>query len=96
MRAANDNRPSLNTAFLLMAQYSGKAVIPVEDICRDYFSHLDPMKFVRKVGAGEIAIPLVRMENSQKCAKGVHLQDLADYLDERRAAAIKERDQLAA
>lgn len=96
MRAANDNRPTLNTAFLLMAQYGGKAVIPVEDICRDYFSHLDPMKFVRKVGAGEIAIPLVRMENSQKCAKGVHLQDLADYLDERRAAAIKECRQLAA
>lgn len=96
MRAANDNRPSLNTAFLLMAQYGGKAIIPVEDVCRDYFRHLDPMKFVRKVGAGEIAIPLMRMEASQKCAKGVHLQDLADYLDELRAAAIKERDQLAA
>ena len=46
---------TLNTAFLLMAQYHGKAVIPVEDVCRDYFSHLDPAKFVRKVGAGEIA-----------------------------------------
>lgn len=96
MRAANDNRPSLNTAFLLMAQYGGKAIIPVEDVCRDYFSHLDAGKFIRKVGAGEIAIPMVRMENSQKCAKGVHLQDLADYLEERRAAAVKERDQLAA
>lgn len=96
MRAANDNRPTLNTAFLLMAQYGGKAVIPVEDVCRDYFSHLDPTKFIRKVGAGDIAIPLVRMEASIKCAKGVHLQDLADYLDVRRAAAVKERDQLAA
>lgn len=96
MQAANDNRPTLNTAFLLMAQYGGKAVIPVEDICRDYFSHLDPAKFVRKVGAGEIGIPMVRMENSQKCAKGVHLQDLADYLDARRAAALKECRQLAA
>jgi Pyocin activator protein PrtN. len=94
--AANDNRPTVNTAFLLMAQYNGAAVIPVEAVCRDYFSHLDPSKFVRKVGAGEIAIPLVRMEASQKCAKGVYLQDLADYLDERRAAALKERDQLAA
>ena len=28
------------------------------------------------------------MENSQKSAKGVHLQDLADYPDKRRAAAI--------
>jgi hypothetical protein len=37
---------------------------------------------------------MVRMENSQKCAKGIHLQDLADYLDARRAAAIKECRQL--
>lgn len=96
MRAANDNSPRLNTAFLLMAQYGGKAVISVEEICRDYFSHLDAAKFVRKAGAGDIAIPLVRMEASQKCAKGVHLQDLADYLDVRRDAAIKEYRQLAA
>jgi len=94
MNKAAANAPTLNTAFLLMAQYGGKAIIPVEDVCRDYFSHLDSAKFIRKVGAGEIQIPLVRMETSQKCAKGVHLQDLANYLDERRAAAQKECRQL--
>ena len=81
---------------LLMAQYDAKAVIPVDDVCRDYFQHLTPEKFVRKCSAGEIKIPLMRMENSQKCAKGIHLQDLADYLDVRREAAIKEANQLAA
>jgi len=95
MSKADTHSPTLNTAFLLMAQYGGKAIIPVEELCRDYFSHLDPAKFIRKVGAGEIMIPLVRMEASQKCAKGVHLQDLADYLDARRAAALKECRQLA-
>ncbi len=95
MRAANDNHPTLNTAFLLMAQYHGAAIIPVEYVCRDYFSHLDVPKFVRKVSEGDIAIPMVRMENSQKCAKGIHLQDLADYLDARRAAALKEYRSLA-
>ncbi|TQF35304.1 Pyocin activator protein PrtN [Bradyrhizobium sp. UNPF46] len=95
MSKADTRSPTLNTAFLLMAQYGGKAIIPVEELCRDYFSHLDPAKFIRKVGAGEIMIPLVRMEASQKCAKGVHLQDLADYLDARRAAALKECRQLA-
>lgn len=84
----------MNTAFLLMAQYNGSAIIPVDKVCKDYFSHLTPEKFVRKISLGEIAIPLVRMEHSQKCAKGIHLQDLADYLDKRRAAALKERDQL--
>jgi hypothetical protein len=81
---------SMNTAFLLMAQYGGKAVIPIEHVCRDYFSHLNPTKLVQKISAGEIAIPLVRMEASQKCAKGIHLVDLAKYLDARVEAARKE------
>jgi hypothetical protein len=38
----------------------------------------------------EIPIPLVRMEASQKCAKGIYLVDPAEYLDERIAAARKE------
>ena len=85
----------MKTSLLLMAQYDARAVIPVEVVCRDYFQHLTPDKFVRKVSTGEIKIPLIRMEGSQKCAKGVHLQDLAEYLDARRAAAIKEAQQLA-
>jgi pyocin activator protein PrtN len=80
----------MNTAFLLMAQYEGKAIIPIEHVCRDYFSHLNPTKLVQKISAGEIAIPLVRMEASQKCAKGVYLLDLAKYLDARIEAARKE------
>ncbi len=85
----------MNTTFLLMAQYNGRAVIPVADVCRDYFSHLTPEKFLRKVSAGEIAIPLVRMESSQKAAKGVHIQDLAEWIDKRRDAAVREARALA-
>lgn len=92
--AMHEVRLNMNTAFLLMAQYDGQAVIPVELVCRDYFRHLTPEKLVRKVSAGEIAIPLVRMERSLKCAKGVHLQDLADYIDRQRALALKEHEQL--
>ena len=84
----------MNTAFLLMAQYDGRAIIPAEEVVRDYFSHLTVDKFLRKIGAGEIALPVVRIEASQKAAKGVHLQDLAEYLDARRAAARKELAQL--
>jgi hypothetical protein len=80
----------MNTAFLLMAQYNGKAIIPINDVCRDYFPHLTPTKLVQKMSAGEIAIPLIRIESSQKCAKGVHLTDLAEYLDARAEAARKE------
>ena len=93
--AANDNSLRLNTVFLLLAQYGGKAVISVDEVCRDYFPHLDASKFVRKVAAGEIAIPMVRIEGSQKSAKGVHINDLADYIDKRVNAARKECKQLA-
>jgi len=86
----------MNTAFLLMAQYEAKAVIPLALVVKDYFPHLTTENFVRKVALGDIKIPLVRIEpGSQKCAKGVHLTDLAQYLDDRRAAAVKEAKQLA-
>jgi hypothetical protein len=84
----------MNTAFLLMAQYDGKAIIPIDDVCRDYFFHLTPTKLVRKISRGQIALPLVRIEESQKCAKGVHLNDLARYLDQRTEAARREMKSL--
>lgn len=84
----------MQTAFLLMAQYSGKAVIPLDDVCRDFFAHLTPDKFHRKVMTGDIQIPVIRIEASQKAARGVHVQDLADYIDRRRAAAVKEYEQI--
>jgi Pyocin activator protein PrtN len=80
---------TMDTVFLLIAMYSGRPIIPAQDIARDFFG-LSTEKFVRKVSAGDIALPLVRMEASQKCAKGVHIDDLAEYLDRRRAAAVKE------
>ncbi|WP_431226805.1 pyocin activator PrtN family protein [Burkholderia contaminans] len=84
----------MNTVFLLMAQYNATAIVPIELVCRDYFGAMTVQTLVRKISAGEIALPLIRMERSQKCAKGVHIQDLANYIDERRAAALKECQQL--
>ncbi len=82
---------ALNTAFVLMAQYNGKAIIPLEDVCRDYFSHLTQTIMLRKIGGGEIALPVVRIDvKSHKSAKGIPLQDLADYLDKGRQEAIRE------
>jgi hypothetical protein len=44
-------------------------------------------KFLLKVSAGEFDLPLVRAELSRKGAKGVHLADLAAYLDKQRETA---------
>jgi hypothetical protein len=84
----------MKTVFLLMAQYDGLAVIPVEFVCRDYFQHLKPEKFLQKALDGEIDLPVVRMEGSQKTSKGVPLTDLAAYLDKQINAARKECEQL--
>jgi hypothetical protein len=90
----NNGGRQMNTVFLLMAQYGATAVVPIDVVCRDYFAPMTVATLLRKIGAGEIKLPLIRMESSQKCAKGVHIQDLANYIDERRAVALKECKQL--
>ncbi|WP_223554829.1 pyocin activator PrtN family protein [Pseudomonas sp. BF-R-01] len=84
----------MNTAFILMAQYNGRAIIPLEQVCKDYFTHLTTEMFQRKVLAGQIKIPITRLEPSQKSAKGVHITDLSIYLDHQRDSALKELKQL--
>ena len=84
----------MNTAFLLMAQYNGQAIIPLDLVCRDYFAHLTPIQFTRKATDGEIDLPVIRIETSQKATRGIHLGDLANWIDKRREAAVKECNQL--
>lgn len=78
-----------------MAQYDGRTIVPIETICTDFFSHLTLPNLRRKIASGDIALPLVRIDaSSKKSAQGVHLMDLAIYIDACRAAAIKECAQL--
>lgn len=84
----------MNTAFVLMAQYNGLAIIPLDIVCNDYFKHLTPEMFQRKVLAGQIKIPITRLESSQKSAKGIHISDLANYIEKQRSDALKEFAQL--
>jgi hypothetical protein len=69
------------TAFLLTAQYGFRPLIPIEWVARDFFPEITTEKFIRKISAGDIALPLVRIEASQKCAKSVPLMDLAEWFD---------------
>lgn len=83
----------MKTAFILMAQYE-RAIVPLDLVCRDYFQHLTPANFARKSLAGEISIPVVQIEGSQKAAKGVHINDLAQWIDDRRAEAVRELERI--
>lgn len=84
----------MNTVFLLLAQFGARAIIPLDDVRREYFPHLEFNAMLRKIALGEISIPVVKIESSQKSTRGVYVQDLADYIDKRRAVAVKGRDQL--
>lgn len=84
----------MKTAFLLMASYDGRTVIPLSIVCRDFFTHISEDKLQKKVLTGEIKLPIIRIEGSQKAARGVHIVDLAQYIDARREAAIKELKQV--
>ncbi|WP_185984106.1 pyocin activator PrtN family protein [Aureimonas mangrovi] len=84
----------MKTLFLLMARYDALPVIPIATVAADFFPHLGTQKLLRKIGAGEIALPLTRIEGSAKAAKGVYLQDLAAYIDVQAEAARKECRQL--
>ena len=59
----------LTTSFLLLAQYGGRAVIPVAEVCRDFFAPLMLDKFLRKASAGDIALPVIRMRPARKALK---------------------------
>jgi hypothetical protein len=80
----------MKTAFALLAQYDGKAVIPVESVCADYFAPLTLDQFLRKTLAGEIKLPILEGETG----KVISVDDLALYIDQRvaiaRAEVIKE------
>ncbi|MDO6586927.1 pyocin activator PrtN family protein [Salipiger sp. 1_MG-2023] len=76
----------MNTFFVLMAKYGPEVMIPSEIVARDWFG-VEKSKFNEKVRNGEIPLPVMRMEDSQKSPRGVHILDLAEYLDKRREEA---------
>jgi hypothetical protein len=63
-----------------MAQYNGKTVVPVDQVCRNFFGHLTVEKSLRKA---------LRGDQSESAARGSSCR-LAAYIDHRREAAIKE------
>lgn len=84
----------MNTLFLLMAQYNGQAVIPLDRVCADYMN-LTVEKFKLKRLSGEIDIPVVRLgADSQKAGLGIYLKDLATYIDRQHARATLEQNKL--
>ncbi len=84
----------MKTSFYLFQQYDS-VLVPVEALARDYFGGMKPEHLTKKLTDGDIKIPLVRMDpSSLKSPKGVHIADLAAWIDAQHEAAIKELKQM--
>lgn len=77
----------MDTQWLLAGRYQGLPIIPVDTVIKDFFAPMKRDYFLRKIADGSLPLPLVKMEASSKGAKGVHIADLAAYLDARHAEA---------
>ena len=62
----------LSTAFLLMAQFEGRILIPLEEVRAAYFYHLSMPRFSQKLAAGDIELPVMHLDGTLQSARGVH------------------------
>jgi len=79
----------MNTKMMLILRHNAAPTIPVEIVAEVYFE-ISLSRFHRKIHDGEILLPVLRMDDSQKCAKSVHIDDFSAYLDRRNEAARKD------
>lgn len=94
-RSSRMNDPGeLTTVAIRREQYGPRVIIPLDRVMEDYFPGLSQEHLLRRVSEGKLNLPIVRIDASQKSAKGVGLIDLAAYLDQRMEAARKECRQL--
>ena len=70
---SDEEKHSAPTLFLLMAQYNGQTVVPLDQVCHDFFGHLTVEKLLRKALRGDIALPIVRIETSQKAHNAAYI-----------------------
>jgi hypothetical protein len=77
----------VNTAFALLARFESPTV-KLEDICAEYFG-MDKDKAYQLANLNNLPVPTFRA-GSQKSPRLVHVDDLAKWLDEQRAAARAE------
>ncbi|MEL0623856.1 pyocin activator PrtN family protein [Marinomonas arenicola] len=80
---------SSKTLFLLMAEFDGRAAVKLSEAL--HYTNFKTLAEANKAAnAGELMIPAFRMSQSQKSPYIVHLEDLAEAVDQARKEA-KER-----
>jgi len=69
-------------------------LLPLEVVRTNFFPHLSADSFNRRARANDLGFPVISAERSQKSAMFVHIDDLAAYLEARRAVARREHAML--
>lgn len=77
----------MDTLSLLAARFENRVILPIDLIREEYFPHLNIKMLIEKLKSGQITLPTIRMDESHKCTLGVHIKDLATYLDQKREDA---------
>lgn len=76
----------MNTYFGLLAEFNGRAELPLEEVAPRFFG-ISPRTAGARASAQALPVPAYRAGDSQKCPWLVSAADLASYLDTRRAEA---------
>ncbi len=75
----------MNTNLALLAVFGGPTVA-LDRICKDYLG-LSREEAMKKAAAGELPVPVFRLNKSQKAPYLVHVADLAELIDTAREKA---------
>ncbi len=85
----------MKTAFMLMAQFDGKAVVQLEDICKEFFN-MSKAVALTKAKHATLPVPAYRASDSNKAPWLVNISDLAEHLDKMRDEVKRAQDMIAA
>ncbi|NPT59681.1 pyocin activator PrtN family protein [Paraburkholderia elongata] len=84
----------MSTLKRLESQFNAP-LLAAEVVRANFFPHLSADIFNRRARANDLGFPVVTADRSQKAAMFVHIEDLAAYLDSRRAVAMREHANLS-
>lgn len=76
----------MNTYFGLLAEFDGRAQIPLDEVAPRYFG-LSARTASTRANAQALPVPVYRADESQKSPWLVDAVDLANHLDKKRAEA---------
>ena len=94
VKLINDTRPALNdfsqTALMLMMQY-GSPIVELKAVAY-LFGFNSPAEANRAANEGDLPVPVFKQRDSQKAPFLIHIEDMAQHVDQMRRDALTERE----